>query len=143
MNFMLKYLLNFIHLAVLCATKRLPSEPFMPQSRSPDNATLVNFINYKYQNFNQWPYRSKDLLVGKLYYSTQHLMNQFKSSHLSPLQVGLDFIKIYLSACPCSSYILKDHYQTDFNRLTHIYVRQTVHDFEVCFNYGPANFSCL
>ena len=101
---------------------RLPSQPFMPEI----SQEVLN--NYKYQSYHQWPQP-----MESQYLVIQQQMNHRHLVPMAPLDIGLAFARQFLSSFQnTTDFIVKNFYKTDFNNVTHIYLRQTVNDVEVC-----------
>ena len=115
-------------LYVLATTEciRLPSKPFMP------DIFQDTMTNYKYQSYHQWPQP-----MEPRYISLQQQLNNRHFSHIPPLDIGIEFARLFLSSLSnVSNFVIKNHYKTDFNGVTHIYLRQTINDIEVSITYS-------
>jgi hypothetical protein len=103
---------------------RLPSKSFMPAVKRDA------MVNYRYQSHYQWPFP-----LSSNYFLLQSYMMPSQSSNLAnidPLEIAKEFATIFLTTYPNqSSFVVKSHYRTDFNLVTHVYLRQIIGDYEV------------
>jgi len=102
---------------------RLASKPFLPEVK---RETMVNFY---YQSYHQWP-----LPLSPTFFQIQSYMTRSRTSQstMDALAIATDFVALFLQTYSSqTSFKVVSHYTTDFNGVTHIYLKQMINGSEV------------